>query len=190
MTSSLFCLPSLPCLVPEPQRCKCGVIPREFFPCSKDFPWQADSLQLLSCAPASKPESNLKKKDKISQASGSWGFSVSVRIMWQWHSSNRNQKPCNVSPCCLDMKGEKRKREKKIARRGMLLVIGEGWLWRKSMKEKIQNVSTLKLFQYFFFTAANCQRALDHRSSINVLIHTMGYSVGYISLRCIWIRIL
>lgn len=111
MSSSLFRLPSLPCLVPEPQRCKCGVIPGEFFPCSRDFPWQADSLQLLSSAPASKPKSNLKK-DKISQAAGCRGFSVSVRIMWQWHSSNRNQKPCNVSPSCLDKEKKKRKEKK------------------------------------------------------------------------------
>ena len=162
MTSSLFRLPSLPCLVPEPQRCKCGVIPGEFFPCSRDFPWQADSLQLLSCAPASKPKSNLKK-DKILQAAGCRGFSVSVRIMWQWHSSNRNQKACNVSPCCSDKK-KKRQREREMEQqRGMLLVIGEGWLWWKSMKEKMQNVSALKsFFTTVLFTAANCQQASDY----------------------------
>lgn len=103
MSSSPFHLPTLPCLVPEPQHCKCGMIPGDFFPCSRDFPWQADSLQLLSCAPASKPKSNLKK-DKILQAAGCHGFSVSVTVIWQWRGGNRNQKACNVSPRCLDKK--------------------------------------------------------------------------------------
>lgn len=153
MTSSLFRLPSSPCLVPEPQRCKCGVIPGEFFPCSRDFPWQADSLQLLSCAPASKPKSNLKI-DKILQAAGCQGSSVSVRIMWQWHSSNRNQKPCNVSPCCLDKKKKRKKQQ-----RAILLAIGEGWLWRKSMKEKIQNISALKSLHTSFIHSSKLPKS-------------------------------
>lgn len=161
MTSSLFRLPSLPCLVPEPQRCKCGVIPGEFFPCSRDFPWQADSLQLLSCAPASKPKSNLKK-DKILQAAGCRGFSVSVRIMWQWHSSNRNQKACNVSPCCSDKKKKKeRERNGTTARnapghrrRVAVMEIYEG--------ENAKCFSPEIIFTTVLFTAANCQQALDY----------------------------
>lgn len=117
MSSSPFHLPTLPCLVPEPQHCKCGVIPGDFFPCSRDFPWQADSLQLLSCAPASKPKSNLKK-DKILQAAGCRAFSVSVTVIWQWRGGNRNQKACNVSPRCLDKK-----------KKGKYRIHGEECIW-------------------------------------------------------------
>lgn len=135
MSSSPFHLPTLPCLVPEPQHCKCGVIPGDFFPCSRDFPWQADSLQLLSCAPASKPKSNLKK-DKILQAAGCRGFSVSVTIIWQWRGGNRNQKACNVSPRCLD----KKKKENIEQLGGMHLVISK---W-KMKKYFWKNISSLK----------------------------------------------
>lgn len=96
MTSSLFLLPMFALSCPGATTLQMWSDPWGVFsPCGRDFPWQADSLQLLSCAPASKPKSNLKK-DNILRAAGCRGFSVTVRIMWQWHSGNGNQKPCNV----------------------------------------------------------------------------------------------
>lgn len=142
MSSSPFHLPTLPCLVPEPQHCKCGMIPGDFFPCSRDFPWQADSLQLLSCAPASKPKSNLKK-DKILQAAGCHGFSVSVTVIWQWRGGNRNQKACNVSPRCLD----KKKKENIEQLGGMHLVISK-WKMKKYFWKNIFSLKFIHIRIY------------------------------------------
>lgn len=87
------------------------MIPGEFFPMQQRFPltgWLPSTPEPCSCLKTKiklKKKRKKKKRKRNLKAAGCRGFSVSVRIMWQWHSSNRNQKPCNVSPCCLDWGG-------------------------------------------------------------------------------------